>query len=531
MKNKKKLRLKKFYLHPVTSFILLTLLVMVISGILSLIGLQATYSTINAGGELETQLVEVENLFNFNGLKYLISNATKNFISFTTLSTLLLSLIGLSIAQATGFLDAFIKRVLKKVDNKKITFLIILIATLSSLINDVGYVIVIPLAAYIFLKKNRNPLAGITAAFCGVAFGYGATVFVGSMEVNLISTTESAARLIDSTYHVALTSNLLIIILTSIVLSIVGTLIIEKIVIPSLGKYKDINDFGKTTELEIIENIEDEEKKLFEEEQREKHGIRCALISSILILLFFIYSLIPNLPFSGLLLDMNEYTYLGQVFGENAYFQDGFTYLVSIFFIVTGISYGIGAKTIKNDRELIVDASKYMQEVTYLITMVFFATQFIAVFRKTNIATVLTAVGANLISDLNFSGIPLVILVILVIVLVNLFNTTPTGKWAILAPVVVPKLMQNNISPEFAQFILRAADSMTKGLTPLLPYFVIFVGYLNIYNSNKKHPITIGNALKLITPYCLIISIVWLVIILLWYLTGLPIGFGIYPTI
>lgn len=532
MKKKKSLRLKKFYLHPVTAFIIMTFLVMILSGICSLLGMQATYSTINsATGELETTIVTVENLFGFEGLKYLISNATKNFISFTTLSNLLIALIGLGVTGATGLLDIFNKRVLSKIDNKKITFIIIFLATISSLINDIGYVILIPLSAMIFLKNNRNPLAGIVAAFCGVAFGYGVTLFVGSMEVNLISTTELAARLIDKSYHVALSSNLIIIIITSIILSVIGTMITEKTIVPTLGKYKDINDFGKTSEIQIIESIEEEEQRKYKEEINEKRGMKYASIVAIIFLLFFIYSLIPNLPFSGMLLDMNEYTYLGQVFGENSYFQDGFTYMVSLFFILTGLAYGVGAKNIKNDKELLADSSKYIVEVTYLIPMVFFATQFIAVFRKTNIATIITAWGANLINSLDFTGIPLLILVVVVIAIINLFNTTPTAKWAILAPVIVPKLMQSNITPEFAQFILRATDSMTKGLTPLLTYFVIFIGYLNIYNSNKKRPITIGNALKLITPYCLIISLVWLIIILLWYLTGLPLGINVYPTI
>lgn len=532
MREKKKLKLKKFYLHPVTTFILLTFLVMILSGICSLFQMQATYSTLNpTTGELEKTLVTVENLFGFNGLKYIISNAAKNFISFTTLSTLLISLIGLGIAQATGLIDTFIKRVLVKIDNKKITFIIIFLATISSLINDVGYVILIPIAALVFLKNNRNPIAGIIAAFCGVAFGYGVTVFVGSMEVNLVSTTEISARLIDKSYHVALTSNLIIIIVTSIILSIVGTIIIEKIIIPKLGRYKDTNDLARTHEIEIIESVEEAEQRKLAEEIHEKKGIKYAMITSIIFALFFIYSLIPNLPFSGMLLDMTEYTYLDQVFGANSYFQDGFTYMVSLFFIATGIAYGIGAKTIKNDKELLVDSSKYMVEVTALIPMVFFATQFIAVFRKTNIATILTAWSANLINSLNFSGIPLIIMVVIIFAIVNLFNTTPTAKWTILAPIVVPKLMQANISPEFSQFILRATDSMTKGITPLLTYFVIFVGYLNIYNSNKRRPITIGRALKLITPYCIIISLVWLAIILLWYVTGLPIGTHIYPTL
>ncbi len=532
MKQKKRWRLKKFYLHPVTAYILLTFLVMIISGICSLLQMQATYSTVNvATGQLENTLATVENLFNFSGLKYIISNAARNFISFTTLSTLLISLIGLSIAQATGLLDAFIKRVLVKIDNKKITFIVIFLATIASLINDIGYVILIPIAALVFLKNNRNPLAGIIAAFCGVAFGYGVTLFVGSMEVNLISTTETAAKLIDASYHVSLSSNLIIIITTSIILSIVGTIIIEKVIIPKLGRYKDNNDFIRTGEIEIIENVEEEEQRKLAAEIHEKKGMKYATITAIIFALIFIYSLIPNLPFSGMLLDMNEATYLGQVFGPNSYFQDGFTYMVSLFFITTGLAYGFGAKTIKNDKELLTEASKYMTEVTALIPMVFFATQLIAVFRKTNIDTILTAWGANLISKLDISGIPLIILVVFILIIINLFNTTPTAKWLILAPIMVPKLMQANISPEFTQFILRATDSMTKGITPLLTYFVIFVGYLNIYNPNKKRPITIGRSLRLIMPYCLIISFVWLAIILLWYLTGLPVGTNIYPTL
>lgn len=534
MNDKKKLKLKKFYLHPVTTFILLTLFVMIISGIFSLFGAEATYSTLNpANGNLETNLVAVENLFSFDGVKYIISNATKNFVSFTTLSNLLIALIGLGIMQATGLLDAFIKRRLSKTNTRRLLFTIIFIATVSSLVNDIGYVILIPLAAIIFHKTNRNPLAGIVAAFCGVAFGYGVTLFVGSMEVNLVGTTELAAQLVDETYHVALTSNLIAIITSTIIVSIAGTFIVEKVIIPKLGRYnnRNENDFSKTTEIEVIESIEEEEQQKLKDEIYEKKGMRSATIVAIIFLLFFAYSLIPNLPFSGMLLDMDETTYLGQVFGPNAYFQDGFTFVVSLFFILTGIAYGLSAKTLTNDRDLLIDSSKYIQEVTLLIPMVFFATEFVAVFRKTNLATVITAWGANIINNLDFTGLPLIILIVLVIAIINIFNTPTVAKWTILAPIVIPKLMLSNVSPEFGQFILRATDSMTNGITPLLTYFVIFVGYLNIYNPNKRRPITIGRSLKMIMPYCLIISLVWLVIVLLWYITGIPIGPNVYPTL
>ena len=529
--SKKKLKLKKFYFHPITTFIILIIATVLLSGILSAFEVQATYSKLNLStNKLESTLVVVENLCNYDGIKYIISNAGRNFASFTTLTTLLISLVGLSVAKSTGLFDTLIKRKLIKLDNKKITFLLILFAGISSLINEIGYVILIPLAAMIYIANGRNPLAGVTAAFTGVAFSYGATIFVGSMEVTINSTTQAAARLIDSAFHVSLTCNLFIIIATTVILSIIGTILIEKIIVPRLGYYKASTDMEKTLDLtQTTENLEEQEK--LEQETREKKGLKNALIAAIIVSFIFIYSLIPNLPMSGILLDMNETTYVGQLFGENSYFQDGFNYMISIFFIITGIAYGIGARTIQSDKDIINGAGEQMMNIGHLIGPIFFASQFIAVFKQSNIGTVITAWGANIINDASFSGLPLIILVVLVIAIANLFVTTPLAKWNIFAPIVVPKLMQANIAPQFAQMLLRAGAYMTKGITPLLAYFVIYVGYLNIYNPNKKKPFTIGGSLKLIMPYFIFISITWLAIIVLWYIIGLPLGPNVFPNI
>lgn len=527
---KKTLKLKKFNIHPIFMFIILTIVVVILSGIFSALQIQATYNKINANTlELETVLLTVENLLNYDGLKFIIGNAAKNFAGFTPLSNLLISLIGLSVAYATGLIDAFTKRITLNIDNKKLTFIIILIATISSLINDVGYVILIPLSALIFSANKRNPILGIITAFCGVAFGYGATIFVGSMEVNLIPETTAAARLIDSNFHVSLTSNLIIIIVTTIILSLIGTIIIEKIIAPKIGKAKQAEVDFSTKEINL-DSINESEQNKIEIELREKKGLKRAFIVAIIFAICFIYMLIPSLPFSGLLLDMSETTYLKQVFGENSYFQDGFTYVISLFFVITGITYGISTKSIKNDKDLINKCGEYLNNLGVLIALIFFASQFIAVFRKTNIGPVLVALATKLISQLSFSGIPLILIVVILIAICNLFVTTPIGKWEIMAPVVVPMMMQSNISPQFAQFILRAADSMTKGITPLLAYFVIYIGYLNIYNSDKE-TITIKKAISYIMPYCLIIALSWLLIIIGWYLLGAPIGIGVNSTL
>lgn len=528
MITKKKMRLKKFSFHPITTFILMTFGVLIVSWLLSLLQIQATYTKVRPENlELESVFVSVKNMLNYDGIKYIISNASSNFASFAPLVSLLIALIGLSVAHASGLIDTFIKRVTLNVSNKKLTFILILVAIFSSIINDVGYVILIPLAALLFLANGRSPLLGVVAAFSGVAFGYGATMFVGSMEVNLISLTTSSARLIDPNFHVSLTSNLFIMIAFSVVMAFIGTIVVENIVVNILGKYKP--SLEETQEIDKI-NIQIEEQKKIELEINEKKGLKWAYISGIVVILFFIYAIIPYLPGSGILLDMGEDTYLKQLFGSNSYFQDGFTYMVSLFFMITGISYGFGAKTLKSDKKLIEEASEYIKNIGSLIALLFFAAQFIAVFKETNIGTVITALGANIIKELSFTGVPLILLVLGVIFICNLFVTSPSAKWTILAPVVVPLMMQSNISPQFAQFILRAGDSITKGITPLLAYFVIYLGYLNIYNKNKE-PITIKKAISYVMPCCLIMGAAWILLVVGWYLIGLPIGPGVFPTL
>jgi len=530
MKQKKTLRLKKFNIHPIIMFIILTFVTVLISGILSILQIQTTYNSIDPNTlEMKTVLVSVKNMLNYEGLKFIISNAAKSFVGFTPLSNLLIALIGLSVAHASGFIDAFTRRVTLNIDNKKLTFMIILIATISSIINDVGYVILIPLSALVFSANKRNPILGIIAAYCGVAFGYGTTVFVGSMEVNLISDTTAAARLIDSLFHVSLTSNLIIMIITTIIISIIGTIIIERIIAPKIGKVK-VEEIDTATKEINLATITDNEQKKLELEIKEKKGLKKATIVGLIFIACFIYMVIPSLPFSGLLLDMNETTYLRQLFGDNSYFQDGFTFMISLMFVVSGLTYGISAKTIESDKDLINKCTNYLENISTLVALVFFASQFISVFRETNIGSVIVAFATKLISQLSFSGIPLIILVMLLIAICNLFATTPVSKWSIMSPIVVPLMMQSNISPQFAQFILRAADSMTKGITPLLAYFVIYIGYLNIYNREQK-AITIKQAIGYIMPYCLIISISWLLLIVGWYLLGAPIGIGVSSTL
>ena len=528
-KIKKKFRRRT--INPVTAYLLLTVLVIVLSGIFSLFHFQTTYNVIDTANlEYNQVTVAVENLFSFDGLKYIVGNASKTFISFAPLSMFLIASICLAVAEASGFIDVSFKRIFSKLNNNVLTFLVVLIATISSLINEVGFVILIPLAAYIYKAKKRNPMIGVCAAFAGCAFGYGTSIFVGSLETQLIPYTTTSARMIDSNYHISLLSNLYIMIVSTIVLSIVGSLIIEKIIAPKLGKYRVKKEINALEEFEII-GEEEKEQNVLSMDYNEKRGFKAASIVSIVFILFFIYSVIPGLPGSGLLLDYNEETYLKQIFGDNSYFQDGFTYMISLIFLTGGLVYGFRSKKFKNNTDVINSCKEPLSKIGTMLFLIFVASQFIGIFRKTNIGTVIAGFFANVLSTFSFSGILYLLLAIFIMAICDFFLTGVQSKWIIFSPVIVPVLMKSNITPQFTQFVMRAVDSMTNGITPLYAYFVIFIGYMNMYNLNEDKPVTISAGIKILLPYFVIISLTWLLLLIGWYIIGLPIGPGVYPTV
>ena len=205
--------------------------------------------------------------------------------------------------------------------------------------------------------------------------------------------------------------------------------------------------------------------------------------------------------------------------------------MISILFIVTGLAYGIGAKTIKNDKELIEKTNNTFKNIGVIILLIFVYSQFLAFWKQSNIGLVILGWISNLLNNLSLDGIALVAITTVLIAFAGLFNSSLTTKWMILSPVVVPMFMQNNISPQYAQLVMRVGHSMTCGITPIMAFFIIYLSYLNQYNQTKDKPITIRQSLKFILPYFSIMLLVWLLIIVLWYITGINIGPHVKPTI
>ena len=509
MKRIKKIR-EKIVLHPIMTFLILILITICISGLMSLFDITGSYSTINnKTHSLESTIVTVENLFSLRGLKYIFSNTVSNFASFTPLSMLLIILLGIGIMDKTGFLDTLFYLLTHKLRKNVVTFILVFLCILASIGGDIAYIIFIPISALLFKYGKRNPQAGIITAFAAISCGIGINIFINSVDSSLLTYTKDAANLIKDNYIIKISSFWIIMTVALIALSFIITNITEKNIIPRLGKY------------EIDE--EQEEKYVSKKELR---SLYISLVIGAVYLLIFIYNIIPGLPFSGNLLDYSQKLYIDKLFGYNSFFNSGFVFVITMLFFIVGLSYGLLTKSIKNQRELCDTLSHSLDSMGKVLVLIFFASTFISILKYSNIGTILTTQLANVISTSKFTGLPLIILVFIISIISTVLLPSSIYRWSILSPVTVPVLMNAGITPEFAQVLFRASESVTYGLTPVMAYFVIYLSFMEIYNQDKKG-VGLFSSLKYLIPYSIGTLIMWIVLILLWYLVGIPTGIGV----
>lgn len=501
---------KKIRLHPALVFLILTLGVMIFSVIGNLLNLEASYFVVNeSAGDLTSQVVTINNLFNRTGLQYLISSMLNNFISFAPLGNLIIGLLGVGVGYKSGFLNSLFKVIGEKVPRRLLTFVVVFLGIIFSMFYEVGYVILIPLAAILFMNLGRHPSAGICAAYSGITFGYGANFIINRLDSILLTYSNKAAMVLDSSYNVNIFGNIIFTIISTILLSYVGMMITERFIIPKLGKYtfdaEEPSQEGEVT-------------------KKERKGLIIALLATFVALLILVYCLIKGLPFSGLLLDLKQGRYVDMLFGEGSYFYKGSVVIFSFLLIFSSLIYGIRTKSIDDNRDLVDGMSYYLKDVASLLVLIFFAAQFVLIFKETNIGLFIVASLSELLNGLELSGLSLVIITFLVVAVSSFFVPMASTKWAMLSPTIVPMFMQASMSPEFAGAVFRAADSSMKGLTPLFSYFVILIGFLHIYNKRKNDVITITDAMSLMVPYTIAFTIVWFIIMLAFYIIGIPIG-------
>lgn len=476
--------------HPITLFAYFAIAVIIFSWIFSALGTEVQHPD-----PTNDDIIQVRNLMSAEGIRYIFQNAVSNFVNFAPLGTVLVTMLGIGIAERSGLISAALRAMVMSVPKQLITAALVFGGIMSSMAADAGYVVLTPLGAVLFAGLGRHPLAGLAAAFAGVSAGFSANLLPTSLDPLLGDLTIAAAETWDPVYAegMNIAMNYYFMVVSVFVLTLVGTIVTEKIVEPRLGKYEG----GVTEKAETLKDIE-------------KKGLKGAGLAFILTIAVLSLLIVPEWgPLRG-----PE----GQVI-QSPFFSS-LVPVILIMFYVPGYVYGRITEEIKSDKDVAKQLSDTMASMGTYIVLAFVAGQFVAYFSQTNLGLIMSVSGAEFLQRLGIGGIPLILMFILVAGFINLFIGSASAKWALMAPVFVPMMMGTGISPEMTQLAYRIADSTTNVISPLMPYFAIVIAFAQKYD--KK--VGIGTLVSTMIPYSIAFSIIWVVMLIIWMLTGIELG-------
>ncbi|AOS43754.1 p-aminobenzoyl-glutamate transport protein [Lacunisphaera limnophila] len=478
--------------HPATLFALLAALVVLLSWICHTLGVSVTNP---ASGKVVT----VINLLSAEGIQRMILELPRNFLAYPPLGISLTCMLGIGIAEYTGLMGAMLRLIVLNSPARLITPMVVFSGVMSNAGSEVGYVLLIPLAAALYHTLGRHPFLGLAAAFAGVSGGYSANLIVGSVDVLLAGLSEAAAHIVDPTYTVDAFSNWYFMMVSTFFITAAGTWVTEKIVAPRLGEYR-----GETKR--------DELKPL---SAQEKRGLWAALaVTAGLTGLVLWGTLAPG----GFLIDPKNPSFL------ESYFIRGLIFFIFVYGLLPGIAYGVAARTVRNDHDIMGGMTTTMKSMASFIVLAFFAAQFISYFNWTNLGIITAVSGAEFIQHLGLESMPLPLMLALVLfaATVNLLISSASAKWALLAPVFVPMFMLLGYSPELVQGAFRVGDSCTNIITPLLSYFPLILTFAQKYDPRAG----IGTLIATMLPYSLCFLVVWTLLLMAWIALGVPMGPG-----
>ncbi len=496
-------RLGNLLPHPVTLFALFALGVVVISGVAGWFELSVIDPRPEgARGRSPTGEIEAISLMNGDGLRRIVENLVTNFTGFVPLGTVLVALLGVGVAERSGLLSAMIRAVVLKSPPQLVTGAVVFAGVVSNTASEMGYVVLIPLAAVIFHALGRHPLAGLAAAFAGVSAGYSANLLIGTVDPLLAGITEEAAQLIDPDYLVHPAVNWYFMIVSTFVVTAVGWWVTARIVEPKLGEYDDTNADHEAIGEQTTDPLTRDEVR----------GLWWAGAATLALTGLLLLAVVPEW---GVL--RNPET--GDVL--NSPFLRGMVTLIFIFFLVPGFVYGWVTGTMRSDREVVEGMAAAMSSMGLYIVLVFFAAQFVAFFGWTNLGGITAVVGADVLERIGLTGPLVFVPFILMCGLVNLSLGSASAQWAITAPIFVPMLMLIGYSPEVIQAAYRIGDSTTNIITPMMSYFGLILAFAARYD--KK--LGIGTLVAIMLPYSLFFLVFWVATFYLWVFgLGLPVG-------
>ena len=479
--------------HPATLFALLALFAIILSGIFSWVGVEAVHPR---SGEV----VKPVNMLSISGLHWILTSMVENFTGFAPLGTVLVALLGIGIAESSGLIGSGLRLLVLNAPGRLLTVVLVFAGVLSNTASEVGYVLLVPLGAIIFLAAGRHPIAGMAATFAGVSGGYSANLLLGTVDPLLAGLSQAAAESEIPGYVVNPAANYYFMAVSTFLITFLGWWVTEKIVEPRLGTYTG------DAEKEEIKGLT----------KQEKRGLLYAILVFVGISLLAVWGLVPNNGFLRNLEVSPEQQILRSPFLQG---------IVTVIFLgagLAGIAYGIGAGTIKSDEDVMKGMGKSMSSLGTYIVLVFFAAQFVEYFKYSNLGTIVAINGAAALEPLKDYPIPLMLGLIFISGVINLFMGSASAKWGLMAPVFIPMFMQLGYTPEFVQVAYRIGDSSTNIIAPMMSYFALIVAFVQQYDKKAG----IGTVVSTMLPYSIVFLIGWSILMIIWILFDIPVGPG-----
>ncbi len=515
--------------HPVLMFSYLIIGVIVLSAILSLFGISVTeliavpvpvetipdfyedvseYSLSGVGTEdVEFEIVEqtvaIKSLLTIDGIRFLFSSFVTNFQGFGALAVTLIAMMGAGAAEVAGLIAALIRKLVKVAPRGLIAYLIVFVGVLSSVASDAGYLILIPLGAAAFLAVGRHPIAGLAAGFGGVAAVFMANLIPTPTDAMLFEITNEAIGMAGGS-PISITADYFFQAVSALLMTVVVGLVTVRVIEPRLGKY-DPADAGDPEHAAATAEIDP---------VLEARGLRRAGLAALVVLAVV---LLATLPPGAPLRDPET----GAIIGQTP-FMSSLLFIIMLFFFIPGVAYGTATGMYKGANDVIAAVVKTFAGLGGLIFMLMMISQFIAYFNYSNMPSVVATALAGWLGNAGIPAVPLLIGFVLVIVLLDFIIPGTLPKWAIFAPIFVPLFIRLGVPAQTVFAAYRVGDSPINTLTPLMVYFPVIVTFAQRYQKNSG----VGSLVALMLPYAAIVLIVWLVLLILWFVVGIPLGPG-----
>ncbi|MFC3418978.1 AbgT family transporter [Salinicoccus hispanicus] len=473
---------------PIVLFIILMIAILIASFFAGMAGLEAENP---ADGET----IQAVNLLSGSGMVQILTEAISNFSAFPPLGMVLVVMIGIGLAEKSGYFETAMRRAIEVSPQKLMLPAIILVGIIGNVAGDAGPIILPPIAAMVVMRLGYHPFVGLVMAYAAALGAFSANVIPGMSEALAMAFTVPAAQILNPDYTGNLLMNYYFTAVATLFLLIIIFYVTKKITIPRLGTY------------EGEEMTSNEPLK-----RKEITALRWANVSVILAAIFFMIFVIPE---NGIL--RNPET--GSIVQESP-FMDSIVFILTILFFVPGLVYGLVAGTLRTSKDFGRMLSDAMGTMGSYIVLVFFAAQMLAYFNWSNLGPIIAIKGANLLETMNVSGIPLFIGFIILAGLINMMIGSASAKWAILAPVFVPMFMLLGYDPALTQLLYRIGDSFSNPVTPMLPYLPLLLAFAQKYDKNAG----LGTLIAALLPYAIVLFFAWTLLLIVWYLLGIPLG-------